>query len=321
MIEHVVERARHVADLVAPRARDPRREVAAADPLGGVLDRADRAHEAAREQPRREQRERERDGAREREVHARVAQRRALRAEVGGDAQLEPRQRCDDARELLARLRRLERERRAAQVGPARDERRVDRVDRHEAAERTRVRAQLGDRDEVGLARVRRQRALRRGDCGREQLRVARGRDRAAVAVDERDQPRALAPLQVARVVGERGRVLDLEVGAQLRRAGDGAVALRERGLVRRDELARGARGAVEPRRGGALEVARERAVLERERDRARERDETREREQQPEPDRPPEATARRAVARARCACAIDSSPPSALPRPGARPA
>jgi hypothetical protein len=89
VIEHRVERARDVADLVPARASDPRRDVAAADPLGGVLDRPDRAHEAAREQPRRQQREHERHCAGEREVLARVAQRLALGAEVRGDAQLE----------------------------------------------------------------------------------------------------------------------------------------------------------------------------------------------------------------------------------------
>ena len=51
VVEHVVEGARNLADLVEPRAPDPGGEVAAADPLGRVLDRADRAHEAAREQP------------------------------------------------------------------------------------------------------------------------------------------------------------------------------------------------------------------------------------------------------------------------------
>src|SRR5262249_52731653 len=129
------------------------------------------------------------------------------------------------------------------------------------------------------------------------ELRVARGGDHAPVAVDERDQLCALASLEVARVVGERRRVLDLEIGAPLRRAGDRAGTLLERGAGGRDPPARGARGAGEPRAGG-LGVARESGVLERERDGARERDEAREREEQPEPDRPPEPTALRAAAR-----------------------
>ena len=229
---------------------------------------------------------------------------------------IEPRQRCDDARELLARLR----------APGTRAARRTGRTSARRAAASTAstaTRRPSGpvferssvDRDEVGLARVGREPAFRRGDCGREQPGVARRCDRAAALVDEGDQASALAPLEVARVVGERGRVLDLEIGAQLRCAGDGAVALRERGLVGRDELARGARGAVEPRRGRAREVARERAVLERERDRARERDQTRERQQQPEPDRPPEATAPCAVARAFAHARSTPSPPRSFRR------
>jgi hypothetical protein len=55
-----------------------------------------------------------------------VTHRLALGGEVGRDAQLEPGQRGDHARELLARRGRVERERRAAQVRPARDDCVVD---------------------------------------------------------------------------------------------------------------------------------------------------------------------------------------------------
>ena len=82
---------------------------------------------------------------------------------------------------------------------------------------------------------------------------------------------RAEVVLQVGGVVRQRRRVLDLEVRAQLGGPGDHAVALADRRDVRVDQPVRGDGGALEPLRRRALQVARERAVLEHERQHDRE--------------------------------------------------
>ena len=74
-------------------------------------------------------------------------------------------------------------------------------------------------------------------DCG----------DGAPVHVEKQDARGAEVLLEVGRVVREGRRILDLEVRAQLRRARDRAVALRDHGQVRVDQPVRGRRRARQP--------------------------------------------------------------------------
>ncbi len=77
---------------------------------------------------------------------------------------------------------------------------------------------------------------------------VAGARDHVAVAVDEGDRRRLLHVAKLLRVERQRGRMLDFEIGAELRRSGDRAIALVERGEMRLHELVGGVGGAVEAR-------------------------------------------------------------------------
>ena len=267
--DHRGDGARHVAELVTAIAADAHREIALPDALRDLLDLEDRLHEPAREEHARAEGGREREHAGEQQIAVGARHRLAFRHQRQHHAHLELAELARHRLDVLARGRagRAESHLGAAQLGPLLERRRIHGVHGDQAPEalgagRERHR---GHRERPSVARD--QVRLRHADRARVRRRVAGPGDHPIVAIEEHDAQRALLCAQRLGVMREGRRVVHLEIGPELRRARDGAVALLEHREVIRGETIRRGRGGLEPRLRRPLEVPGERAVLERQRE------------------------------------------------------
>ena len=140
----------------------------------------------------------------------------------------------------------LEGEPRAAQIRPVRERDVAHRLDGDEAADLVAARGHRHRDRRHRDAALCEQATIARIGRARCERRVAAGGDHASLAIEERDGGGAVPLGELPGVERERRRVIHLEIGAELRRARDRAVALVERAEMRLHQLRRGLRRAIE---------------------------------------------------------------------------